>query len=160
MKQPILTITILAFMTAPSFAKDFTLKEVRAMSDDELYELAGTISSEDETRLYQQARKEFPSKALGLQAARNELEKSIAELDACRNALESDKASELRALRELEPGRYLSLLRIVAKPSGEVMDMTADERVSDAKAVGRETNRVLRDFRDCKRNYRKRFGDG
>jgi len=39
------------------------------------------------------------------------------------------------------------------------MDMTTDERVTDAKAVGRETNSVLRDFRDCKRKYRKRFGD-
>ena len=159
MREPILIAAMIAAFAAPSFADDLTLKDVRAMSDDELYALADTLSGEDETRLYQQARKEFPSKALGLQAARNEFKKSSAELDACRNAIESDKPSALRALQELEPGRYLSLLRIVAEPSSEVLDMTTDERVTDAKAVGRQTNRIIREFRDCKREYRKRFGD-
>ena len=160
MKKPILIAAMIAAFAVPAFAGELTLEDVRAMSDDELYALAETISSEDETRLYQQARKEFPSKALGLQAARNEYARTAAELDACKVALESGKPFKLRALQELEPGRYLSLLRIVAKPSSEVMDMTTEERVSDAKTVGRETNRILRDFRDCKRKYRKRFGDG
>ena len=104
MRRPILIAAMIAMMAAPAFADALTLKDVRAMSDDELYSLAETLSPEDETRLYQQARKEFPRKALGLQAARNELEKSVAELDACRSALERDKPSELRALQELESG--------------------------------------------------------
>ena len=160
MKTPILTAAIYAFMTAPSFAKDLTLEDVRAMSDDELYELAGALSSEDETRLYQQARNEFPKGALGLQAVLNELDKTKNELAACEFALENNQASELRALTELEPGRYFSLLRIVSIPLTEVLDKTSDERAAESQRVTRDTNRVLRDFRNCKRKYRKRFGDG
>jgi len=158
MKNSILIAVVISAFAVPALADDLTLEDVRAMSDDELYALAETLSSEDETRLYQQARKQFPSKALGLQASRDELAKSSAELDACADALENNQASELRALTELEPGRYLSLLRIVSEPSKEVLDMTINERVADAKKVGRKTNRILRDFRDCKRKYRKRFG--
>ena len=69
MRTPTLIVAMIAMMAAPAFAEDLTLEDVRAMSDDELYALAETLSSEDEARLYQQARKEFPSKALGLQAA-------------------------------------------------------------------------------------------
>ena len=158
MKTPILTAAIFAFMTAPSFAKDLTLEDVRAMSDGERYELAGTISSEDETRLYQQARKEFPEGALGLQSVRNELEKRKGELEACQNAIQSDNPSDLRALNEREPGRYFDLLRIVAKPSSEVIDMKPEERQAASEKATRATNRVLRSIRKCKRLYRKEFG--
>ena len=158
MKTPIIAAAIFAFMTVPSFAKDLTLKEVRAMSDDELYELAGTISSEDETQLYQQARKEFPEGALGLQSVRNELEKRKGELEACQNAIQSDNPSDLRALNEREPGRYFDLLRIVAAPASDVMDMTLDERKVAAKKAGLETNQTLREVRKCRRMYRKKFG--
>ena len=160
MKTSILTAAIFAFMTAPSFAKDLTLKEVRGMSDDELYKLADRLSSEEENQLYEKARKEFPKGALGLQAVLNELDKTKNELAACEFALENNQASELRALTELEPGRYFSLLRIVSIPSTEVLDMTSDERAAESKRVTRDTNRVLRNFRNCKRKYRKRFGDG
>ena len=160
MKTSILTAAIFAFMTVPSFAKDLTLEEVRAMSDDELYALAGTISSEDETRLYQQARKEFPEGALGLQSSLNKLRKRELELEACQNALESGTASKVRVLSQIEPGRYVSLLRIIAEPSKKALDMTIDERAAESRRATRETNRVLRDFRECKRKYRKRFGDG
>ena len=160
MKTPILTAAIFAFMTAPSFAKDLTLEDVRAMSDDELYELAGTISSEDETRLYQQARKEFPEGALGLQSAKDELMKRTDELAECQESIKRGKASELRSLNENEPGRYFSLLRIVTSPTDEVMEMTSDERTAEAPKVGRQTNRIIREIRECKRAYRKRFGDG
>ena len=160
MKKPIVTAAIFAFMTAPSLAKDLTLKEVRAMSDGELYELAGTLSSEDENQLYEKARKEFPKGALGLQSAINKFEKSEHELVACQTAVENNERSDVRALNELEPGTYFSLLRIVAVPTADVMDMTIDERKSRATEIGRKTNRALREFRECKRKYRKLFGDG
>ena len=159
MRKPILIAAMISTLAAPAFADELTLEDVREMSDDELYALAESISSEDETRLYQQARKEFPEGALGLQAVLDELEKSTTELNECTTAIENDEKSKLRALRELEPGRYLSLLRIVSKPSDNVLDMTADERKAESKLATRETNRILREFRECKRKYRKRFGD-
>ena len=70
-------------------------KDVRAMSDDELYALADTLSSEDETRLYQQARKEFPDGALGLQSVRNELAKRENELEVCERAIEDDMSRRI-----------------------------------------------------------------
>jgi len=159
MRKQILIAAMIAAFAAPAFADELTLEDVRAMSDDELYALADTLSSEDETRLYQQARKEFPKGALGLQATLDELEKNRAELESCRMAVETNEPSNLRALNELEPGRYLSLLRVVALPSGQVLDLTVEERHSQSKEAGRETNRVLRDLRECKRSYRKTFGD-
>ena len=66
MKTPILIAAVFAAFAAPAFADDLTLEDVRAMSDDDLYALAETLSSEDEARLYQQARKQFPAGALGL----------------------------------------------------------------------------------------------
>ena len=160
MRKPILIAAMIAAFAAPAFADTLTLKDVRAMSDDELYALAETLSAEDETRLYQQARKEFPEGALGLQATLDELEKTRSELENCRVAIEVGEPSELRALNESEPGRYLSLLRVVAMPSEVVFDLTVEERHSQSKDAGRETNRILRDLRECKRNYRRTFGDG
>lgn len=159
MRTPILTATIFAIMTVSASAKELTLEDVRAMSDDELYSLADTLSSEDETRLYQRARKEFPEGALGLQATLNELGKTRSELENCHSAVEIGEPSELRALNETESGRYLSVLRVVAMPSDEVIDLTVEERHFRSKEAGRETNRVLRDLRECKRSYRKKFGD-
>lgn len=159
MKKPILTAAILAFMTAPSFAKDLTLEVVRAMSDDELYELAGTISPEDETRLYQQARKEFPEGALALQSAIGKFEKRNGELRSCENALRIGEKSELRALNEREPGRYFELLRITSVPTDNVLDMTLEERTIEAREVGSQTNKVVRQVRECMRKYRKKFED-
>lgn len=158
MKNPILIATLIAAFAVPALADDLRLEDVRAMSDDELYALAKTLSAEDETRLYQQARKEFPDGALGLQAAKNELAKHQSELEACKAALASDKKSEARALNEKEPGRYFSLLRIAASPSDKVMDMTPNERAEQAPIFGRDTNRVIRDLRGCKRKHNKRFG--
>lgn len=158
MKTPILTAAIFAIMTAPALAKDLTLEDVRTMSDDELYSLAETISTEDETRLYQQARREFPEGALGLQAAEDELQKRTIELTECEKALEKGQMSKLRSLNENEPGRYFSLLRIVASPTNAVLDMTSDERSIEAPKIGRQTNRLIRQIRECKRSYRKRFG--
>ena len=160
MKKPILIAAMIAAFAAPAFANDLTLEDVRAMSDDELYALAETLSAEDETRLYQQARKEFPEGALGLQSSLNKLGKRELELEACQNALESGTASKVRVLSQVEPGRYLSLLRIIAEPSKKALDMTTDERAAESRRATRETNRILRDFRECKRKYRKRFGDG
>ena len=158
MRKPILIAAMIAAFAAPAFADTLTLEDVRAMSDDELYALAGTLSSDDETRLYQKARKEFPEGALGLQSVRNELDKRKDELEACQNAVESDKPSELRALNEREPGRYFDLLRIVTIPMSDVLDMTPDERTVAAKEAGLETNRTLRAVRKCRRVYRKKFG--
>jgi len=160
MRNPILIAAAIATFAAPALANEITLEDVRAMSDDELYVLAETLSAEDETRLYQEARKEFPDRALGLQSSLNKLEKSKQEFVACETALETDKVSKVRALSEFEPGTYFSLLRITSIPNDDVMDMTVAERRSKATEVGRETNRILRDFRDCKRKYRKHFGDG
>ena len=160
MRKPILIAAMIAAFAAPAFADDLTLEDVRAMSDDELYALAETLSSEDEARLYQQARKEFPEGALGLQSSLNKLGKRELELEACQNALESGTASKVRVLSQVEPGRYLSLLRIIAEPSNKALDMTIDERAAESRRATRETNRILRDFRECKRKYRKRFGDG
>lgn len=161
MRNPLLiTATAIALTTAVIANEELTLENVRAMSDDELYALAETLSAEDETRLYQQARNEFPKNALGLQSALNKLAKRRDELDACENSIESGEPSTVRALNEIEPGRYLSILRIVSIPSNDVMDMTPAERKDEAREAGRETNRVLRDFRECKRKYRKLFEGG
>ena len=158
MRKPILIAAMIAAFAAPAFADELTLEDVRAMSDDELYALADTLSSEDEARLYEEARSEFPAAALGLQSAINKLKKSQHELEACQDALETQERSNVRSLTELEPGIYFSLLRIVSTPSDHVMDMTVDERTEEATIVGRNTNGVLRDFRICKRAYRKQFG--
>lgn len=159
MRKPILIAAMIAAFAVPAFADALTLKDVRAMSDDELYALAETLSSEDESRLYQQARKEFPEGALGLQATLDEFEKTRSELESCLVAIEVGEPSDLRALNVSEPGRYLSLLRVVAIPSEDVFDLTVEERHSKSKDAGRETNRILRDLRECKRAYRKKFGD-
>ena len=159
MRNPILIAAMIAAFAAPAFADDLTLKDVRAMSDDELYALADTLSSEDETRLYQQARKEFPENGLGLQSALNKLSKRQDELTACQAAVASGEASDLRALNEIEPGRYFSILRIVSVPTAEVLDMTSDERRAEARRAGTQTNKILRDLRECRREYRKKFGD-
>ena len=90
----------------------------------------------------------------------NKFQKSEYELKACVDAVDSGKASSVRALSELEPGTYYSLLRIISNPSDAVHDMTVDERKAESKRLTRDTNRVLREFRECKRKYRKRFGDG
>jgi hypothetical protein len=158
MRKPILIAAMIAAFAAPAFADELTLKDVRAMSDDELYALAATLSSDDETRLYQRARKEFPEGALGLQSVRNELAKREEELEICERAIEDNKPSNLRALNEREPGRYFDLLRIVTTPSSDVLDMTPDERKASSKEATRTTNRVLRSVRNCKRAYRKKFG--
>lgn len=160
MRKPILIAAMIAAFATPAFAGELTLEDVRAMSDNELYALADTLSSEDETRLYQQARKEFPDGALGLQSAKDELQKRTHELAECEASIERGKASDLRSLNENEPGRYFSLLRIVSLPTDEVMDMTSEERSAEAPKVGRQTNRVIRQIRDCKRAYQKSFGDG
>lgn len=158
MRKPILIAAAIAFFAAPAFADEITLEDVRAMSDDELYALAETLSAKDETRLYQQARKEFPEGALGLQSVRDELERRKHELEVCENAVEDGEPSDLRAMNEREPGRYFDLLRIVASPSDDVMDMTSDERTTASKEATRKTNRVLRSLRKCKRTYRKKLG--
>lgn len=158
MRTPTLIVAMIAMMAAPAFADDLTLEDVRAMSDGELYALAETLSSEDETRLYQQARKEFPEGALGLQSVRNELSKREEELEVCESAIENGKPSELRSLNEREPGRYFDLLRIVAVPTQDVVDMTPDERKTAANGTGFDINRTLRAVRKCKRVYRKQFG--
>jgi len=158
MTTPILIAAVIATFAIPAFANNLSLKDVRAMSDAELYSLADTLSAENETDLYQQARKEFPEGALGLQSVRNELAKREHELEVCERAVEDDEPSELRALNEREPGRYFDLLRIVAIPDQDVMDMTPDERRTAAKEAGFKTNRTLRAVRKCKREYRKNFG--
>jgi len=160
MKNSILIAAVISAFAVPALADDLTLEDVRAMSDDELYALADTLSSTDEEELYKQARSEFPDAALGLQSALNKLAKSERELGACQTAIENNERSDVRALNELEPGTYFSLLRIVSVPGADVMDMTVDERRSRATKIGRQTNRTLRDFRECKREYRKLFGDG
>jgi len=158
MKAPMLIVATIAVLSTPAIAEELTLEDVRAMSDQELYVLAETLSAEDETRLYQQARKVFPEGALGLQSVRDRLEKREEELEVCERAIETGEPSDLRALNEREPGRYFDLLRIVANPTENVMDMTVDERTAAAKDVGSKTNRLLRDLRQCKREYRKKFG--
>ena len=160
MRTPILMTAMMALMTSLAFADEVKLDNVRSLSDDHLYSLAETLSAEDETRLYQEARKEFPEGALGLQSTIDKRDKSRTELKACRAALENGEPSEVRALNELESAMYFNLLRIVSVPTAETMDMTVDERTAAAKEAGRETNRLLREFRECKREYRKRFGDG
>jgi len=160
MKNSILIAAVISAFTVPALADDLTLEDVRSMSDDELYALAETLSAEDEEALYEQARREFPEGALGLQSVMNKFQKSENDLKACVDAVDSGKASSVRALSELEPGTYFSLLRIISNPSDAVHDMTIDERKAESKRVTRDTNRVLREFRECKRKYRKRFGDG
>ena len=159
MRKPILIAAMIAAFAAPAFADELTLKDVRAMSDNELYALAETLSGEDEARLYQKARKEFPEGALGLQSTIDKLEKARIELDACRKSLADGEASQVRALNKLEPAMYFNLLRIVAVPTDETLDLTKKERETEAKKAGRETNGIIRDFRECKREYRKRFGE-
>ena len=160
MRKPILIAAMIASIAAPAFADDLALEDVRAMSDDELYALAETLSPKNEEAFYEQARNEFPSAALGLQSALNKLAKSEQELGACETAVTNNERSDVRALNELEPGMYFSLLRIISVPTADVMDMTVDERKSRATEIGRQTNRTLREFRECKREYRKLFGDG
>lgn len=160
MKNLILIVTAIAPLAFPAFADDLTLEDVRAMSDDDLYALAKTLSSEDEARLYQQARKQFPEGALGLQSALGKLEKREGELRSCENAIESGEKSKLRALNEREPGRYFELLRIISNPIDDVLDMTPEERTMKAREVGSRSNKVVRKIRDCMRQYRKKFEDG
>lgn len=160
MRNPILMAAMIAAFSAPAFADDLTLEDVRAMSDDELYALAETLSSEDEARLYQQARKEFPDGALELQSATRKLEKRSVELRSCESAIESGEKSELRALNERESGRYFELLRITSVPADKVLDMTPEERTIKAREAGSQTNKVVRQIRECMRKYRKKFEDG
>jgi len=159
MKNPILIVAVIAAFATSAFADDLTLEDVRAMSDDELYVLAETLSSEDEARLYQQARKQFPEGALALQSALGKQEKREVELLSCENAIECGEVSELRALNELEPGRYFELLRIVSIPTDSVLDMTPEERTMESRAVGSQTNKTVREIRECMRQYRKKFED-
>ena len=160
MRKPILIAAMIAALAAPAFADELTLEDVRAMSDDELYALAETLSSQDESRLYQQARKEFPEGALALQSAIGKLDKRRGELRSCESAIERGEKSELRALNEREPGRYFELLRITSVPTKKILDMTSEERTTNAREVGSQTNKVVRQIRDCMRNYRKKFEDG
>ena len=159
MKLPILIAAVIATLAFPAFADDLTLEDVRAMSDDDLYALAETLSSEDEARLYQQARKEFPKGALALQSALGKLEKREGELRSCENAIDRGEESELRALNEREPGRYFELLRIISIPTADVLDMTPEERTMEAREVGSLTNKTVRKIRECMRQYRKKFED-
>lgn len=158
MKTSILISALISLSTAPAFADALTVDDLRAMSDDQLYALSKTLLPEAENQLYQQARKEFPEGALGLQSVRDRMEKRERELEVCQSAVETGEPSDLRALNEREPGRYFDLLRIVAAPSDDVMDMTLDERKAAAKEAGSKTNRLLRDLRQCKRSYRQKFG--
>ena len=160
MRTQTLIAAMITMMAAPAFADEIALEDVRAMSDDELYSLAETLAPEDEARLYQQARKEFPEGALGMQSTLDKLEKARIELEACNKSLADGEASSVRALNELEPAIYFNLLRIVAVPTADTLDLTEAERKTEAKKAGRETNRIIREFRECKRQYRKRFGDG